>query len=98
VDVVVVELKKRTDEEKENIYALTQLLQRAEKLVQHYGSIQRIWYYAVLQINDGFATRLGQMGYSPLFSKGKVYYREADTKAHDGTIIPTPLLFCHSMP
>jgi len=26
-----------------------------------------------------------------LFSKGKVYYREAATKAPNGTIIPTPL-------
>jgi hypothetical protein len=91
VDVVVVELKKRTDDEKENSYALTQLLQRAEKLVQHCGSIQRIWYYAVLQISDSFGSRLGQMGYSPLFSKGKVFYREALTKAPDGTQIPTPL-------
>ena len=63
VDVVIVELKKRTDDEKENSYALTQLLQRAEKLVQHYGSIQRIWYYAVLQISDSFGPRLGQMGF-----------------------------------
>jgi hypothetical protein len=91
VDVVVVELKKRTDDEMENSYALTQLLQRAEKLVRHFGSIQRIWYYAVLQINDSFGARLEQMGYSPLFSKGKVYYREALTKAPDGTQIPTPL-------
>ena len=91
VDVVIVELKKRTDDEKENTYALVQLLQRAEKLVQHYGNIQRIWYYAILQINDGFATRLQQQRYSPLFSKGRVFYREDVTIAPDGLQIPTPI-------
>ncbi len=91
VDVVVVELKKRTDDEKENTYALVQLLQRAEKLVQYYGNIQRIWYYAILQINDSFATRLQQQRYSPLFSKGRVFYREDVTIAPDGSQIPTPV-------
>ena len=91
VDVVIVELKKRTDDEKENTYALVQLLQRAEKLVQHYGNIQRIWYYAILQISDGFATRLQQQRYSPLFSKGRVFYREDVTIAPDGSQIPTPI-------
>jgi len=91
VDVVIVELKKRTDDEKENTYALVQLLQRAEKLVQHFGNIQRIWYYAILQINDSFATRLQQQRYSPLFSKGRVFYREDVTIAPDGAQIPTPV-------
>ena len=91
VDVVVVELKKRTDDEKENSYALIQLLQRAQKLVQCFGNIQRIWYYAILQINDTFATRLQQQRYSPLFSKGRVFYREDVTIAPDGSQIPTPV-------
>jgi hypothetical protein len=90
VDVVIVEMKKHTDDEMENHYAVVQLLQRAEKLVKHCPNIQRMWYYAVLHINSEFATRLGQMGYSPLFSKGQVFYRENSTKAPDGTIVPTP--------
>ena len=35
VDVVVVEIKKKTDSEKENQFAINQLLDRAEKLVAH---------------------------------------------------------------
>src|SRR5579884_2662546 len=91
VDVVVVELKKRTDDEKENSYALVQLLQRAEKLVHEYKNIQRIWYYAIMQINDSFAIRLQQQRYSPLFSKGRVFYREDVTLAPDGSQVPTPI-------
>ena len=91
VDVVIVELKKRTDDEKENSYALVQLLQRAEKLIHHYKNIQRIWYYAVLQINDSFATRLQQQRFCPLFSRGKVFYREDITIGPNGAPIPTPV-------
>lgn len=91
VDVVIVELKKKTDEEKENLYAITQLLQRAEKLVAHCPNIQRIWYYAVLQINDSLSTRLKQMRWTPLFSKGQLYYQEQDTFKPDGSRVPTPV-------
>ena len=90
VDVVVVEMKKKTDEEKDNFYAVNQLLDRAGKLVKHCPNIQRVWYYAVMQINDTTAFRLRQYKWTPFFSKGKVYYQEFDTPHPDGRIIPTP--------
>jgi hypothetical protein len=90
VDVVVVEIKKKTDDEKENIYAINQLLDRAVKLVKHCQNIQRIWYYAVMQVNDTLALRLRQQKWAPLFSKGKVFYQEYDTPHPDGRIVPTP--------
>jgi hypothetical protein len=90
VDVVVVEIKKKTDDEKENQYAINQLLDRAVKLAASCPNIQRIWYYAVLKINDTLATRLRQQKWAPLFSKGKVYYQEFPTERPDGTIVPTP--------
>jgi len=90
VDVVVVELKKRTDDEEKNAYAVNQLLQRAEKLVASCPNIQRMWYYGVVQINESMGRRLRQMNYSPLFSKGHVYYQEFKTEAPDGSVIPTP--------
>ncbi|MCG7969983.1 MAG: ATP-binding protein [Candidatus Thiodiazotropha taylori] len=90
VDVVVVEIKKKTDDEKENIYAINQLLDRAVKLVKHCQNIQRIWYYAVMQVNDTLALRLRQQKWAPLFSKGKVFYQEYDTPHPDGQIVPTP--------
>lgn len=90
VDVVVVEIKKKTDDEKENQYAINQLLDRAVKLVAHCPHIQRIWYYAVIQISDTMAVRLAQQRWSPLFSSGKVFYQELLTPRPDGQVVPTP--------
>ena len=91
VDVVIVELKKKTDSEKENINAINQLLDRADKLATHCENIQRIWYYAVVQISDSLAVRLRQLKWVPLFSKRKVFYQEFDTINPDEKIVPTPV-------
>lgn len=90
VDVVVVEIKKKTDEEKDNFYAVNQLLDRAGKLVTHCPNIQRVWYYAIMDINEATAFRLRQFKWTPFFSKGKVFYQEFETPHPDGRIIPTP--------
>lgn len=90
VDVVVVEIKKKTDDEKENQYAINQLLDRAVKLAAHCPNIQRIWYYAVIQISDTMVTRLRQQKWAPLFSKGKVFYQEFPTERPNGSVVPTP--------
>jgi hypothetical protein len=90
VDVVIVEIKKKTDDEKENQYAVNQLLDRAVKLAAHCPNIQRIWYYAVIQISDTMVIRLRQQKWAPLFSMGKVYYQEFPTERPDGSIVPTP--------
>lgn len=91
VDVVVIEIKKKTDDEKENQYAINQLLDRADKLVQYCPNIQRVWYYAVLQINEPFARSLRQQKWAPLFSKGRVFYQEFPTYRNDQTVVPTPI-------
>lgn len=91
VDVVVIEIKKKTDDEKENQYAVNQLLERADKLAQYCSNIQRIWYYAVLEINDSFARSLRQQKWAPLFSKGRVFYQEFPTYRNDQTVVPTPI-------
>ncbi len=91
VDVVVVEIKRRTNDEKENTNAVNQLLDRAQKLVDHCPNIQRIWYYAVLEVDDVLDRRLQQMKWAPLFSIGKVFYQDFETRRPDGQIIPTPL-------
>lgn len=90
VDVVVIEIKRKTDDEKENQYAINQLLDRAVKLATHCTNIQRIWYYAVIQISDTMGTRLRQQKWAPLFSRGKLYYQEFPTERPDGTVVPTP--------
>lgn len=90
VDVVVVEIKKKTDDEKDNFYAVNQLLDRAGKLVAHCPNIQRVWYYAIMKVNDATAFRLTQFKWTPFFSKGRVYYQEFDTPHPGGRVIPTP--------
>lgn len=90
VDVVIVEIKKKTDDEKENQFAINQLLDRAVKLAAHCPNIQRIWYYAVIQISDTMGTRLRQQNWAPLFSMGKLYYQEFRTERPDGSVVPTP--------
>jgi len=90
VDVVVVEIKKKTDSEKDNFYVVNQLLDRAGKLVKFCPNIQRVWYYGIMNVNETTAFRLRQYKWTPFFSKGKVYYQEFDTPHPDGRIIPTP--------
>lgn len=90
VDVVIIEIKKKTNDEKENQYAINQLLDRAVKLAAHCPNIQRIWYYAVIQISDTMGTRLRQQNWAPLFSMGKLYYQEFRTERLDGSVVPTP--------
>lgn len=90
VDVVVVEIKKKTDDEKENQYAVNQLMKRARKLVEYCPKIQRIWFYAVIQVNNEMAIGLRQQNWSPLYSKGKVFYQEFKTEKSNGYLVPTP--------
>lgn len=90
VDVVVVEIKKKTDDEKENQYAVNQLLDRAAKLVEFCPKIQRVWYYAIIQVSKTMELRLRQMNWSPLYSKGKVFYQEYKTPHPNGHDVPTP--------
>ncbi|GAB03253.1 MULTISPECIES: ATP-binding protein [Acinetobacter] len=90
VDVVVVEIKKKTDDEKENQYAINQLLDRASKLIEFCPKIQRVWYYAVIDVSKKMELRLRQMNWSPLYSKGKVFYQEYKTPHPNGYDVPTP--------
>ncbi len=90
VDVVVVELKKITDDEKDNQFVINQLLSRARKLVAHCPHIEHIWYYAVIHINQEMEDVLLQQEFVPMFSKGRVFYKEFPTRRPGGAIVPTP--------
>lgn len=91
VDVVVVEIKRRMADDKENPYAATQLVKRARKLVDHCPNIQRVWYFAIIEIDDALTQLLLDMRWAPLFSKGKVFYQDFQVKRADGTPVPTPI-------
>ncbi|HFC7499148.1 TPA: hypothetical protein ACFOS6_000896, partial [Neisseria meningitidis] len=70
---------------------------RSNKLVNYCKNIQRMWYYAVVDIDHTMNRQLMQSGYSPLFSKGKIFYKENKTfiykdETESETIgeVPTP--------
>lgn len=90
VDVVMIEIKKKTDDEKENQYSVNQLMDRAAKLVEFCPNIQRMWYYAVIQISEQMSSRLRQLNWTPLYSTGKTFYQEFKAFKEDGTVVPAP--------
>lgn len=90
VDVVVIEIKRRKVDDKENPYAATQLVKRARKLVDYCPNIQRIWYFAIIEIDEALSQLLLDMKWTPLFSKGRVFYQDYEVKRPDGISVPTP--------
>lgn len=73
VDVVIVELKKLDVQLAKNEEVISQLKQRARKLVKYYDKkIQRIWFYGVVEFTEEFLITLAEEKYVPLFSKEKV--------------------------
>ncbi len=90
VDVVIVELKRRTENDKDNTYVYTQLATRAQKLADYCPNIQRMWYYGVIDINPELSRTLRTMRWTPLFSRGSVFYFEFNAERKDGTSVPAP--------
>ena len=77
VDVVIIELKKRGIKLAKAEEAISQLKQRAIKLLKYYpNKIQRMWFYAIVEFNDDFKLSLINDEYTPLFSKDSLYYKE----------------------
>jgi hypothetical protein len=91
VSVVVVELKKRDADEKENHNVHTQLINRARVLVNYWPNIQRVWYFGIIDIDSDLEVMLGIYKWLPLFSKGKSFYQEFTVPRADGTLVPTPI-------
>lgn len=77
VDVVIIELKKRGIKLSKTEEVISQLKQRATKLMNYYPNrIQRIWFYSIVEFNDEFKLSLKNEHYTPLFSKDTLYYKE----------------------
>ena len=77
VDVVIIELKKRGIKLSKTEEVISQLKQRATKLMNYYPNrIQRIWFYGIVEFNDEFKLSLKNEHYTPLFSKDTLYYKE----------------------
>ncbi len=91
VDVVIVEVKRKRDSDKENTFAAVQLLQRARKLIDFCSNIQRAWYFGIIKINDELEQYLRDDAWTPLYSKGKVFYRERTLERPGKPPVPVPL-------
>lgn len=91
VDVVIVEVKRKRDNDKENSYAAVQLLQRARKLIDFCPNIQRAWYFGIIKINEELEQFLRDDEWIPLYSKGKVFYRDRTLERPGKSPVPVPL-------
>lgn len=77
VDVVVVELKKLELPLAKREEVVSQLRQRARKLLLHYpDKIQRIWFYGIVDFNLELVTALVEDSFIPLYSNGHLFYKE----------------------
>ncbi len=90
VDVVVIEIKRRKVDDKENPYAAIQLMKRARKIVDYCPNVQRIWYFAIIEIDEKLSQLLLDMKWASLFSKGQVFYQDFQVVRSDGIPVPTP--------
>jgi hypothetical protein len=89
VDVVIVELKKRGLKLAKAEEVISQLRQRARKLMKYYpDKIQRIWFYGIVEFNNEFKLSLKENEYTPLYSKDKLYYKENKIYLNEDDTIP----------
>ena len=76
VDVVVVELKKHGLKLAKNEEVVSQLRQRARKLLCYYpDKINRIWFYGITDIDQEFRRSLIEDEFKELFSHGTMFYK-----------------------
>ncbi len=79
LDVVIVELKKLGVGLAKKEELISQLRQRARKLLVHYGTrIQRIWFYGIVDFDKEFSRALKEEKYLEVYSNDKYYYKELD--------------------
>lgn len=90
VDVVVVEVKRKGTDDKDGLYAATQLSKRARRLVDHCPNIQRMWYFGIIDIDPDMEQLLRDTKWAPLYSKGKVFYQDYQLQRTDGRMVPAP--------
>jgi hypothetical protein len=89
VDVVIVELKKRGIKLAQTEEVISQLKQRAIKLMSYYpDKIQRIWFYGIVEFNDEFKLSLKNEEYTPLYSKDNLWYKENKIFLHVDAEVP----------
>ena len=84
VDVVIVELKKHGLSLAKKEEVVSQLKQRARKLIKYYpDNIQRLWFYGIVDIDAEFRKSLKEEKFVELYSSGSVYYKEHEALLDD---------------
>jgi len=60
-------------------------------LVDHCPNIQRMWYFGIIDIDAELEQLLVDTNWTPLFSKGKVFYQDYQLRRRaDGQMVPAP--------
>ena len=76
VSVVVVELKKKDVKLAKKEEVVSQLRQRARKLLKYFPhKIERIWFYGITDIDQEFRRSLKEDQFKELFSRGQMFYK-----------------------
>jgi hypothetical protein len=91
VDVVIVELKKKALELAKKEEVISQLRQRARRLLKFYpDKIQRIWFYGIVEFDNEFIRSLKEDKFIELYSKDTCYYKEISIipDNNDNVMIP----------
>ncbi|KIO43870.1 ATP-binding protein [Sanguibacteroides justesenii] len=79
VDVVIIELKKKGLKLAKNEEVISQLRQRARRLMKYYNNkIQRIWFYGIIEFSTELKISMLEDKFNELFSNGSVFYKEID--------------------
>ena len=79
VNVVVIELKKHGLPLAKNEEVISQLRQRARKLLVYFpDKIEKIWFYGITDIDQEFRISLKENRFKELFSSGQIFYNSLD--------------------
>ena len=84
VSVVVVELKKQGLALARNEEVVSQLKQRARRLLKYFpDKIEKIWFYGISDIDREFRYSLLEGGFKELFSYGQMFFKTQDIIVND---------------
>ncbi|MBX3176262.1 MAG: sensor histidine kinase [Candidatus Hydrogenedentes bacterium] len=79
VDVVLIELKKLGVSLAQKEEVVSQLRQRARRLLEYFPDrINRIWFYGLTEIDDEFRRSLMENDFQELYSLGTMFYKPQD--------------------
>jgi hypothetical protein len=92
VDVIIVELKKKGLPLAKNEEVISQLRQRARKLLRVFpNKIQRIWFYGITDIDKDFRMSLKEDEYKELFSHGSMFYKPQKIMITEEEYVPAEI-------